>query len=43
SWAGKRVRPTRLTFWAGRDDTASRRVEYRRQPDESWTVEVRAG
>lgn len=42
TWTGRRVRPSRLTFWAGRDDTCSRRVEYR-STDDGWTVSVLAG
>jgi pyridoxamine 5'-phosphate oxidase len=42
TWAGRRVRPTRLTFWAGRDDTCSRRTEYR-LIDGQWKVSILAG
>ena len=44
-WAGYLVRPTRLTFWFGNPDTASRRVEYSRTSvaDTEWVVELRAG
>lgn len=49
TWAGRRVRPTRLTFWAGRPDSASRRIEYRRAGDagsgagSAWEARVLAG
>lgn len=43
TWAGRRVRPTRLTFWSGRDDTASRRVEYTATSEGGWTVSILAG
>lgn len=42
TWDGRRVRPTRLTFWAGRDDTCSRRTEYTRVGD-GWQVSILAG
>ncbi len=35
SWVGFKLRPTRMTFWAGDPATASRRLEYRRNGD-SW-------
>ena len=42
TWTGRRVRPTRMLFWTGRTDTASRRVEY--VPDgDGWAVTVHAG
>ncbi len=42
TWAGYLVRPTRLTFWIGNGDTASRRTEYTLAP-EGWTVTLLAG
>ncbi|WP_188110559.1 pyridoxine/pyridoxamine 5'-phosphate oxidase [Aeromicrobium ginsengisoli] len=42
TWTGRLVRPTRLTFWAGRDDTASRRIEYVRR-DGTWVAHVLPG
>lgn len=42
SWVGYLVRPTRLTFWFGSDDTASRRVEYSRHPG-GWERRILAG
>lgn len=42
TWTGRLVRPTRLTFWVGRDDTASRRIEYTRS-DGGWTASVLPG
>ncbi|WP_430869040.1 pyridoxamine 5'-phosphate oxidase family protein [Demequina aurantiaca] len=41
-WTGFVVRPSRLTFWLGSADTASRRVEYKMESDE-WTATFRAG
>jgi pyridoxamine 5'-phosphate oxidase len=43
TWIGYRVVPTRLTFWQGDPDTASRRIEYAARDDGGWTVSVRAG
>lgn len=44
TWTGRRVRPTRLRFWSGDPDTASRRVEYAARPDGGWATAVhRAG
>lgn len=42
TWTGYLVRPTRLTFWIGSPDTASRRTEYARD-GEGWTVSLLAG
>jgi pyridoxamine 5'-phosphate oxidase len=42
TWTGYLVRPTRLTFWIGSTDTASRRTEYRRVGD-GWEVSLLAG
>lgn len=43
-WIGYLVRPTRLTFWFGSEQTASRRVEYARDGlDAPWRVSLRAG
>jgi len=42
TWIGYLVRPSRLTFWFGSDDTASRRVEYSVSPG-GWAVSFRAG
>jgi pyridoxamine 5'-phosphate oxidase len=41
-WTGFVVRPTRLTFWLGSLDTASRRVEYS-AASEGWKAAFRAG
>lgn len=50
TWTGYVVRPTRLTFWVGNPDTASRRTEYARPSadspgagDPAWTVTLLAG
>lgn len=43
TWTGYLVRPSRLTFWIGNADTASRRTEYSRAPDGTWTVSLLAG
>lgn len=43
TWTGRLVVPHRMTFWSGRDDAASRRVEYVRGPDGAWSVSVLAG
>jgi pyridoxamine 5'-phosphate oxidase len=43
TWTGYLVRPSRLTFWIGSADTASRRTEYTRTPDGGWTVSLLAG
>jgi pyridoxamine 5'-phosphate oxidase len=43
TWAGRRVRPTRLTFWVGRDDTASRRTEYDLGRDGAWRASILPG
>lgn len=43
TWTGYLVRPTRITFWIGSPDTASRRTEYSRGADGSWTVSLLAG
>ena len=42
TWTGYLVRPSRLTFWFGNPDTASRRTEYSRTPD-GWAVTLLAG
>lgn len=42
TWTGYLVRPSRLTFWVGNPDTASRRTEYLRTP-EGWAVTLLAG
>lgn len=42
TWIGYIVRPSRLTFWFGNPDTASRRTEYVRTP-EGWAVSLLAG
>lgn len=42
TWTGYLVRPSRLTFWFGNPDTASRRTEYTRTP-EGWAVSLLAG
>ncbi|WP_084130570.1 pyridoxal 5'-phosphate synthase [Demequina sp. NBRC 110055] len=41
-WIGFRVTPTRVSFWSGAPDTASRRLEYRRGPG-GWETSLRAG
>ncbi len=44
TWIGFLVRPTRLTFWFGSEQTASRRVEYARATvDGPWDVSLLAG
>ncbi len=44
TWLGYLVRPTRLVFWQGAPDTASRRIEYSRGgTDADWTAVLRAG
>lgn len=43
TWTGRVVVPRRLTFWVGRDDTASRRIEYVKGDDDTWTVSILAG
>lgn len=45
TWSGHLVRPLRLSFWTGRDDTASRRVDYVRDRVDAteWTVRLLAG
>lgn len=47
TWIGYLVRPTRLSFWEGNPDTASRRTEYTRAADAAadspWTVSILAG
>lgn len=42
TWVGFLVRPTRLTFWEGSSDAASRRTEYALDRD-CWTVGYLAG
>lgn len=42
TWVGYHVAPSRLTFWVGADDTASRRTEYTLTP-EGWAVSLLAG
>lgn len=42
TWIGFRVRPIRMTFWFGADDTASRRVEYTLR-DGVWERQILAG
>lgn len=42
TWIGYLVRPERLTFWFGSEDTASRRIEYTRRGDE-WERRILAG
>ncbi|MFI7589633.1 pyridoxamine 5'-phosphate oxidase family protein [Spongisporangium articulatum] len=37
TWVGYLVRPTRLTFWQGNPDTASRRTEFRPTSD-GWQL-----
>lgn len=44
TWTGYLVRPSRIVFWRGSADTASRRVEYERTADGAgWDVSVHAG
>lgn len=43
TWTGYLVRPTRITFWIGSPDTASRRIEYTLGSDGAWTVSILAG
>lgn len=44
TWTGFLVRPTRLTFWVGDPETASRRTEYARTGvADGWAVSVHAG
>lgn len=44
TWTGYVVRPTRMTFWFGSEQTASRRVEYRRPGlDGAWEASILAG
>ncbi len=43
TWVGYRVRPSRVTFWFGNPDTASRRVEYTLGEDGLWQVALLAG
>jgi len=42
TWTGYLVRPSRITFWQGSAETASRRTEYMRTP-EGWAVTLLAG
>lgn len=42
TWVGFLARPTRLSFWSGDPDTASRRVEYTVGP-EGWAVRLLPG
>ena len=42
SWVGYRLRPREITFWAGRADTASRRLHYERR-EQGWVSAHRAG
>ena len=42
TWIGYRVAPVRVTFWHGREDAASRRIEYA-LVDGSWTESVLPG
>ena len=42
SWVGYRLQPREYTFWAARPDTASRRLQYRRD-GAGWRWAHRAG
>lgn len=39
AWVGFVLRPTRVTFWQGRADRASIRIEYRLGPGGAWASE----
>lgn len=39
NWGGYRVRPDLIEFWHGRVDRLHDRFRYRRQSDDSWTLE----
>jgi pyridoxamine 5'-phosphate oxidase len=43
TWLGLVIEPTRLTFWQGTPLTASRRTEYRRADDATWTTVILPG
>jgi pyridoxamine 5'-phosphate oxidase len=38
-WGGYRVSPQTIEFWQGGHDRLHDRFEYKRQPDDSWTIE----
>lgn len=43
TWTGYLVRPTRLTFWEGSTETASRRIEFTATPGGDWRTTLLAG
>lgn len=43
TWIGRLIRPTRITFWTGREDAPSRREEFSLTDDGAWRVTVLAG
>ena len=43
TWLGFVIEPTRLTFWTGNPRAASRRTEYRRAADGTWSTATLPG
>jgi pyridoxamine 5'-phosphate oxidase len=43
TWFGFVIEPTRITFWNGTPLTASRRTEYRRSADTTWSTATLPG
>jgi len=43
TWLGFVIEPTRITFWNGTPVTASRRTEYRRAADGTWSTATLPG
>jgi pyridoxamine 5'-phosphate oxidase len=43
TWFGFVIEPTRITFWNGSPLTASRRTEYRRAADGTWSTTILPG
>jgi pyridoxamine 5'-phosphate oxidase len=43
TWLGFVIEPTRITFWNGSLLTASRRTEYRRAADGTWSTSILPG
>ncbi|MBF4633535.1 pyridoxamine 5'-phosphate oxidase family protein [Agreia pratensis] len=43
TWLGFVIEPTRLTFWEGNPRAASRRTEYRRATDATWSRAILPG
>jgi pyridoxamine 5'-phosphate oxidase len=43
TWLGFVIEPTRITFWNGSLLTASRRTEYRRAADGTWSTTILPG